>query len=128
MGYKQALARTAQVISKLPPALSYSKNIQIPMALTIDSTVTLSSGHKMPLLGFGVFQNSNAKPSTLEAFKAGYRYVQFYEADYFILIDTYITPTSHVDSAQMYGNEAQVADAVRASGLDRGDVFISAYI
>ena len=97
------------------------------MALTIDSTVTLSSGHKMPLLGFGVFQNSDAKPSTLEAFKAGYRYVQFYEAEYFILFDTYIT-LSHVDSAQMYGNEAQVADAVRESGLDRGDVFISAYI
>ena len=43
------------------------------MTLTIDSTVTLSSGHKMPLLGFGVFENSDAKPSTLEAFKAGYR-------------------------------------------------------
>jgi diketogulonate reductase-like aldo/keto reductase len=27
----------------------------------------------MPLLGFGVYQNYDAKPSVLEAFKAGYR-------------------------------------------------------
>ncbi|KAF8904437.1 NADP-dependent oxidoreductase domain-containing protein [Gymnopilus junonius] len=72
--------------------------------LTIDSTVRLSTGYEMPLLGFGVFQNSNAKESVVEAFKAGYR---------------------HVDSAQLYGNEAQVAEAVRASGLDRNDVFIT---
>ncbi|KDR75168.1 hypothetical protein GALMADRAFT_98395 [Galerina marginata CBS 339.88] len=58
----------------------------------------------MPLLGFGVFQNADAKPSVLEAFNAGYR---------------------HVDSAQLYRNEAQVADAVRESGLDRADVFVT---
>jgi diketogulonate reductase-like aldo/keto reductase len=28
----------------------------------------------MPLLGFGVYQNYDAKPSVLEAFKAGYRF------------------------------------------------------
>lgn len=60
----------------------------------------------MPLLGFGVYQNYDTKNSVLEAFKAGYR---------------------HIDSAQAYRNEAAVADAVRESGLDRGDVFISAH-
>jgi hypothetical protein len=29
----------------------------------------------MPVLGFGVYQNYDAKPSCLEAFKAGYRSV-----------------------------------------------------
>ncbi|TRM70024.1 NADP-dependent oxidoreductase domain-containing protein [Schizophyllum amplum] len=58
----------------------------------------------MPLLGFGVYQNYDAKASVLEAFKAGYR---------------------HIDSAQMYKNEADVAAAVRESGLDRGSVFIT---
>ncbi|KDR75170.1 hypothetical protein GALMADRAFT_226827 [Galerina marginata CBS 339.88] len=58
----------------------------------------------MPLLGFGVFQNQNATPSVVEAFKAGYR---------------------HVDSAQVYRNEAQVGEAVRQSGLDRVDLFIT---
>ncbi|EPQ53241.1 Aldo/keto reductase [Gloeophyllum trabeum ATCC 11539] len=58
----------------------------------------------MPLLGFGVYQNYNAKPACLEAFKAGYR---------------------HVDSAQVYRNEADVGAAVKESGLDRGDLFIT---
>jgi len=75
--------------------------------LTLQSAVTLSSGHSMPLLGFGVFQNNNAEPSTLEAFKVGYR---------------------HIDSAQLYQNEGQVADAVRKSGLNRSDVFITTKI
>ncbi|KAF8973081.1 NADP-dependent oxidoreductase domain-containing protein [Flammula alnicola] len=75
--------------------------------LTLQSTVTLSSGHKIPLLGFGVFQNSDATPSTLEAFKIGYR---------------------HVDSAQFYRNEAQVGEAVRKSGLKRSEVFITTKI
>ena len=31
----------------------------------------------------------------------------------------------HIDTAEMYGNEAEVGEAVRASGLDRGDVFVT---
>ncbi|KAF8840240.1 Aldo/keto reductase [Paxillus ammoniavirescens] len=58
----------------------------------------------MPLLGFGVYQNYNARPSVLEALNAGYR---------------------HVDSAQVYRNEAAVGEAVRDSGLERGDLFIT---
>ncbi|KAJ7287796.1 NADP-dependent oxidoreductase domain-containing protein [Mycena rebaudengoi] len=58
----------------------------------------------MPLLGFGVYQNYDAKPSVLEAFKAGYR---------------------HVDSAQVYRNEDAVGAAVRLSGLKREEVFIT---
>lgn len=58
----------------------------------------------MPVLGFGVYQNYSAKKSCLEAFDAGYR---------------------HVDSAQAYRNEAHVGEAVRASGLNREDLFIT---
>ncbi|KAH8828552.1 NADP-dependent oxidoreductase domain-containing protein [Flagelloscypha sp. PMI_526] len=61
----------------------------------------------MPLLGFGVYQNYNTMPSVVEAFKAGYR---------------------HVDSAQVYRNEAHVGEALRASGLNRADVFITSKI
>ncbi|KAG8213552.1 Aldo/keto reductase [Butyriboletus roseoflavus] len=74
------------------------------MSLTIKSTVQLTSGHAMPLLGFGVYQNYNTRPSVLTAFAAGYR---------------------HVDSAQAYKNEAEVGEAVRESGLERSDVFIT---
>ncbi|KAF9263268.1 Aldo/keto reductase [Marasmius fiardii PR-910] len=73
-------------------------------SLNLSSKVKLSSGYLMPLLGFGVYQNYDARASTLEAFKAGYR---------------------HVDSAQMYRNEAAVGQAVRECGLDRGEVFIT---
>ena len=31
----------------------------------------------------------------------------------------------HIDTAEMYGNEQGVGEAVRASGLDRADVFIT---
>jgi len=31
----------------------------------------------------------------------------------------------HIDSAQHYGNEAEVAEAIRASGIPRGDVFVT---
>lgn len=58
----------------------------------------------MPLLGFGVYQNYSATPSCLEAFKAGYR---------------------HIDSAQVYKNEAAVGKAVGQSGLKRNEVFVS---
>ncbi|KAF9529226.1 NADP-dependent oxidoreductase domain-containing protein [Crepidotus variabilis] len=72
--------------------------------LALNSIVTLPTGHPMPLLGFGVYQNYDTKASVLEAFKAGYR---------------------HIDSAQAYKNEAHVGEAVRESGLNREDVFIT---
>ncbi|KAJ6594054.1 NADP-dependent oxidoreductase domain-containing protein [Mycena capillaripes] len=58
----------------------------------------------MPLLGFGVYQNYDAKPSVLEALKAGYR---------------------HVDSAQVYRNEDAVGAAIQESGLQRKELFIT---
>ncbi|KAJ7346779.1 NADP-dependent oxidoreductase domain-containing protein [Mycena albidolilacea] len=70
------------------------------MALTLASTVRLSSGFHLPLLGFGVYQNYDARPSVLEAFRAGYR---------------------HVDSAQVYKNEDAVGAAIQESGLKRED-------
>jgi len=78
----------------------------------------------VPLLGFGVYQNYDAKTSVLEAFRAGYRCV--FDIPY-PKYKGFDGPNSHVDSAQVYRNEAQVAEAVRESGLDRGEVFISAF-
>jgi 2,5-diketo-D-gluconate reductase A len=68
--------------------------------------ITLNNGVQIPQLGFGVFQiePERTKEATLLAFEAGYR---------------------HIDTAEMYGNERQVGEAVRESGLDRGDVFIT---
>ncbi len=74
--------------------------------MTAVPTIDLSSGRSIPQLGFGVFQidpdDTNEAVST--ALEIGYR---------------------HIDTAEMYGNERGVGEAVRTSGQDRGDVFIT---
>ncbi|GLZ57669.1 MULTISPECIES: aldo/keto reductase [Micromonospora] len=75
------------------------------MAITIPD-ISLNDGTTIPQLGFGVFQiepkDTVAAVST--ALEIGYR---------------------HIDTAEMYGNEAEVGEAVRASGLDRGAVYVT---
>ncbi|WP_326701325.1 aldo/keto reductase [Streptomyces sp. NBC_01754] len=68
--------------------------------------VILNNGVKIPQLGFGTFQIEPARTreTTLAALEAGYR---------------------HIDTAEMYGNEKEVGQAVRDSGLDRADVFVT---
>jgi 2,5-diketo-D-gluconate reductase A len=69
-------------------------------------TIELNDGTTIPQLGFGVFQippDETARAVEF-AFEAGYR---------------------HIDTAEMYGNERGVGEAFRASGLDRGDVYIT---
>jgi 2,5-diketo-D-gluconate reductase A len=69
-------------------------------------TIDLNDGHAIPQLGFGVFQipPKDTASAVSVALEAGYR---------------------HIDTAEMYGNEQGVGEAVRASGLDRADVFIT---
>jgi diketogulonate reductase-like aldo/keto reductase len=71
-----------------------------------DDTVTLPSGARMPLLGFGTWQitGDDAVTATAAALEAGYR---------------------HLDTATVYGNEAEVGRALRDSGVARGDVFVT---
>ena len=69
-------------------------------------TITLNNGVTIPQLGFGVFQIApeDTRQASLDALDVGYR---------------------HLDTAQMYGNEKEVGEAVRDSGLDRGDIFVT---
>lgn len=67
----------------------------------------LSNGVRMPMIGFGVFQipdHAAARKATAEALAAGYR-----------LIDT----------AQAYGNEVAVGEAVRESGIQKDEVMVT---
>jgi 2,5-diketo-D-gluconate reductase A len=68
--------------------------------------IELNDGHAIPQLGFGVFQipPKDTAQAVSVALEAGYR---------------------HIDTAEMYGNEQGVGEAVRASGLDRAGVFIT---
>ncbi len=63
-------------------------------------------GSQIPQLGFGVFQVPPRETAAVVALalQAGYR---------------------HIDTAAAYRNEAPVAEAVRASGLDRGEVYLT---
>jgi 2,5-diketo-D-gluconate reductase A len=69
-------------------------------------SIALNDGHEIPQLGFGVFQipPPETEAAVAEALDAGYR---------------------HIDTAEMYGNERGVGRAVRAAGLDRGEVYIT---
>ena len=69
-------------------------------------SLALNDQQKIPQLGFGVFliPPSETERAVRAALEVGYR---------------------HVDTAEMYGNEQGVGEAVRASGLDRGEVYIT---
>jgi diketogulonate reductase-like aldo/keto reductase len=73
------------------------------------STVTLNNGVEMPALGLGVFQTppDETRSAVEAALSTGYR---------------------HIDTAAAYGNERQVGEAVRSSGLDRSEVFLETKI
>ena len=68
--------------------------------------ISLNDGNAIPQLGFGVFQIEPADTAKAVglALETGYR---------------------HIDTAEMYGNEKEVGEAVRASGLDRSDVYVT---
>src|SRR5438045_6108786 len=76
------------------------------MASVPDAALSLPSGGRMPLLGFGTWQLTGAEAlrATTAALSTGYR---------------------HIDTATTYGNETEVGRALRDSGVDRADVFVT---
>ena len=72
--------------------------------------VVLSNGVKMPILGFGVYQIpdlNECEKVVSDAIKVGYR-----------LIDT----------AQAYNNEEAVGNAIKKSGIDREEFFVTSKV
>ncbi|PKL75787.1 MAG: aldo/keto reductase, partial [Candidatus Melainabacteria bacterium HGW-Melainabacteria-1] len=75
--------------------------------LKLISDLTLFNQVKLPVLGLGVYQSAvgdETRRAVDVALQAGYR---------------------QIDTASLYGNEADVGAAIRASGLARQDVFVS---
>src|SRR6195952_357236 len=68
--------------------------------------IKLSSGATIPQLGFGVFQidPQDTAKTVQTALDIGYR---------------------HIDTAQMYGNEAEVGEAIANSGIPRDELFVT---
>ena len=77
---------------------------------TIRDTILLPQASvKIPRLGFGVYRAPRdlTVSAVTAALKAGYR---------------------HVDTAQMYGNEKEVGEAIRNSGIPREEIFVTTKI
>ncbi|KAJ3098232.1 hypothetical protein HDU97_004184 [Phlyctochytrium planicorne] len=68
--------------------------------------VSLNSGTKIPQVGLGVWRTTtnDAIPVFVSAIKAGYR---------------------HIDTAAVYGNEKEVGEAIRQSGISRTEFFVT---
>jgi len=68
--------------------------------------IMLNNGRMIPQFGFGVFlvPPGDTFEAVTSALRAGYR---------------------HIDTAEMYGNEQQVGEAIAKSGLDRSEVFVT---
>lgn len=71
-----------------------------------DRSVALHTGRSIPILGFGTWQlrGRGAYEAVRLALEAGYR---------------------HLDTATAYGNEAEVGQAIRDSGLPREEIFVT---
>ena len=69
----------------------------------------LNNGIEIPQIGYGVFEipKEITKQCVLNALKAGYR---------------------HIDTAFAYGNEKEVGEAIRESGIPREEIFVTTKI
>ncbi|MGB9770816.1 MAG: aldo/keto reductase [Candidatus Kapaibacteriota bacterium] len=77
---------------------------------SINSKITLNNGVKIPLLGLGTYlmkPGNETYNACLWALEVGYR---------------------HIDTAAFYKNESDVGKAIRDSGINRQDVFITTKI
>ena len=75
--------------------------------LSIASRLPLNHGGAIPVLGLGVWRagaGDGTRTAVGKALEAGYR-----------LIDT----------ARMYGNEVEIGEAIRASGIPREEIFVT---
>jgi 2,5-diketo-D-gluconate reductase A len=74
--------------------------------MTAIPDIILNNGQRIPQFGFGVFlvKPGDTEAAVSTALQAGYR---------------------HIDTAEMYGNEKQVGEGIRRSGVDRAEVFVT---
>lgn len=75
--------------------------------MILNETYNLNTGAKIPKIGFGTWQIANGEEaynSVTFALKNGYR---------------------HIDTARAYGNESSVGKAIRDSGIDREEIFVT---
>ena len=73
----------------------------------MNKTMTLANGMTLPVLGYGTWRNNDPKEcvnGVKWALEHGYR---------------------HIDTAQMYGNETEVGEGIRLSGVPREEIYLT---
>ena len=77
---------------------------------SLKDTFTLNNGYKIPCIGFGTWQTPDGETavnSVIEAIKSGYK---------------------HIDTAAIYGNEKSIGKAIKESGINRDELFITSKV
>ncbi|WP_313100474.1 aldo/keto reductase [Epilithonimonas sp.] len=70
--------------------------------------VILNNGTEIPEIGFGTWQTTESVQKTVKsALEAGYR---------------------HIDTADIYGNEEEIGEAIEESGIERKDLYLTTKI
>ena len=74
--------------------------------MILHENFTLSNGVDIPKLGLGTWliNNKAVNQAVVDAVQIGYR---------------------HIDTAQAYGNESGVGEGIKASGINRTDLFVT---
>ncbi|GKZ22078.1 hypothetical protein AbraIFM66951_008817 [Aspergillus brasiliensis] len=74
--------------------------------MALNRTFKLNTGYDMPAVGLGTWQSKKdeVRDAVIAALKCGYR---------------------HIDAAAVYGNEREVGDGMRLSGVPREDIFLT---
>ncbi|MFF1882542.1 aldo/keto reductase [Pseudarthrobacter sp. NPDC058196] len=74
--------------------------------MTLAPLITLNDGNSIPQMGLGTWplDDDQVAAAVVQAVEAGYR---------------------HIDTAVKYGNERGVGNGIRASGLDRSELFVT---
>ncbi|OOF96767.1 hypothetical protein ASPCADRAFT_129836 [Aspergillus carbonarius ITEM 5010] len=74
--------------------------------MALGRSFKLNTGHSMPAIGLGTWQSKTdeVREAVIAALKCGYR---------------------HIDAAAVYGNEREVGDGIRESGVPREDIFLT---
>ena len=77
---------------------------------SLKDTFTLNNGYNIHCIGFGTWQTPDGETavnSVIEAIKSGYK---------------------HIDTAAIYGNEKSIGKAIKESGINRNELFITSKV
>lgn len=97
-----------RLVAKYPNGYEEEEgNSTIPIAQALPASFDLNEV-SIPAVGFGTFQgddgNGQVKEAVLKALRTGYR---------------------HIDTASAYGNEKEVGEAIKESGIPRNEIFVT---